>query len=208
MSTKFSFQTAVTIDGWTRTILEWSLASHVKPITICARIQRGWSAREAIFKPIDVSVIGRKKRTKHGLAKTAEYKIWNGIVARCHNQNLACFSRYGGRGITICDEWRNDFSAFLRDMGPRPSKFHSIDRRNNSQGYCKDNCYWATATEQSRNTRRNRRITAFGETKTMAEWSHQFGIPQSTLRRRLTNGWRADDAISTPVRSHKSYDYQ
>lgn len=91
--------------------------------------------------------------TKHGYTKThrAEYKIWGGIKQRCLNPNSTFYHRYGGRGITICAEWRDDFAAFLEHVGPRPSPDMSIDRIDNDRGYEPGNVRWATQTQQVRN---------------------------------------------------------
>lgn len=86
--------------------------------------------------------------------KRIEYGIWSCIKTRCYNVNSQDFKNYGGRGITVCDEWKNSFLAFYRDMGPRPSKDHSVDRIDNEKGYFKENCRWATKTEQARNRRK------------------------------------------------------
>jgi hypothetical protein len=108
-----------------------------------------------------LSVLSKRTRaiernTKHSGRKLPEYEIWHGIKARCHNNNSASFKHYGGRGIIVCEEWRNSFEAFYRDIGPRPSSKHSIDRIDNSGNYCHLNCRWATATEQARNRRATR----------------------------------------------------
>lgn len=89
----------------------------------------------------------------HGMSNSSEYKIWRGIIDRCCNMKLHYFKKYGGRGITVCDEWKNSFLAFYRDMGSRPSKNHSIDRIDNEKGYLKENCRWADRTTQARNKR-------------------------------------------------------
>ena len=93
------------------------------------------------------------KNETHGGRRTPEYETWCGMIRRCENPKNHAFHRYGGRGISICERWRNDFSAFLADVGPRPSPEHSIDRIDNDRGYEPDNCRWATALVQARNTR-------------------------------------------------------
>jgi hypothetical protein len=95
-----------------------------------------------------------KRLTKHGLYGTPTYQIWKGIVNRCTNKNEPAYPRYGGRGITVGDRWRNNFLNFLEDMGERPPD-KSIDRINNSKGYFKENCRWTSPKTQARNTRRH-----------------------------------------------------
>lgn len=94
----------------------------------------------------------------HGQSTTDIYAIWCGIKHRCFNPKAKRYQDYGGRGITMCDRWRDSFEAFLADMGSRPSTDHSVDRINNDKGYEPGNCRWATTREQNRNSRQARAI--------------------------------------------------
>lgn len=99
--------------------------------------------------------------TRHGKHKTPEYRIWAGMISRCENRKLRSWKNYGGRGISICPEWRASFEAFFAHAGIRPSARHSIDRFPNNDGdYEPGNVRWATMSEQLRNNRRSRRAEA------------------------------------------------
>ena len=90
---------------------------------------------------------------KHGSKGTSEYNIWKGIKKRCYNKKHRSYSDYGGRGITVDERWKENFSAFIDDMGKRPSDNHSIERKDVNGDYEPSNCIWATPTEQARNKR-------------------------------------------------------
>lgn len=90
-----------------------------------------------------------------GSSKTREYHIWKKMISRCFNAKNSSYNDYGGRGITVCYEWATSFNVFYNDMGSSPSMGHTLDRKNNDGNYCKENCRWATKTEQANNTRRN-----------------------------------------------------
>ena len=125
---------------------------------------------------------GDANRT-HGLTGIPEYKTWAGMKRRCLNKRDVNYPNYGGRGITICEDWLKSFEAFFRDMGPKPSSDHSIERRSNDVGYGPGNCFWATVGEQANNKRTNHKITYCGFTGTLAQVSREFGITQNIIRR-------------------------
>lgn len=136
----------------------------------------------------------------HGMRQSDEYNIWCGIKSRCTNPNHDAYDRYGGRGITICDKWKNSFPEFYLDMGERPGPEYSIERKENDKGYEPGNCYWATKTEQANNRRSNVFHTYNGITKTISEWAREYRIPDHVLRKRLYAGWDFEKAIAIPVR--------
>ncbi len=107
-------------------------------------------------------------QTKHGGRYTSEYSVWCAIKARCFNKAVRSYKDYGQRGITMCEEWRNDFGTFLRDVGPRPTKRHSIDRFPNNDGhYEPGNVRWATRLQQNQNKRSNRLFIHNGEVQSL-----------------------------------------
>lgn len=99
----------------------------------------------------------------HGMRDTSEYRIWQGMKWRCLNPNYKPYPNYGGRGITVCDRWRDSFEAFLADMGPRPSKKHTLDRLDNDGNYEPGNVAWRTYAEQSQNRRPQLRETCVND---------------------------------------------
>lgn len=138
------------------------------------------------------ALIDGKRRTEF-----PEYAIWNGIINRCTNPANGNFADYGGRGITVCDRWRQDFANFYADMGSRPSRKHSVDRIDNDKGYSPDNCRWATPVEQARNKRPGGRADAWtpaeiaiitkmwNEYRTVEEIAGVVGRTPGTTRLRL-----------------------
>lgn len=141
----------------------------------------------------------------HGLSKTSTYKTWSRIKERCFNSNDPAYKNYGGRGITMCDRWKDSFENFLEDMGERPGKDYSIDRIDNEQGYSPENCKWATHKEQHRNTRRNVWIEFNAEKKVITDWADEYGVKRNTLKYRLeVLGWDIETALTTPSRKSKN----
>lgn len=136
-----------------------------------------------------------KNRKTHGKSDTTEYGIWSQMKTRCLCPTVPGFRDYGGRGIAVCDRWKKSFSAFLADMGPRPSKLYSLDRINNDGNYEPGNCRWALAQQQQKNKRSSRRLTINGETLTLGEWASRAGERLGTIWARLNRGWAPVDAV-------------
>lgn len=113
------------------------------------------------------------------------YSVWKSMKARCHQPRDAAYKRYGARGIVVCNEWRDDFSVFLADMGMRPTPDHSIDRIDNNGNYEPGNCRWSTKREQCRNTRRTVKDAAG---RSIAERAETADMPYETVRYRLAHG--------------------
>lgn len=119
----------------------------------------------------------------HGMHNTRVNHIWRQMKYRCTNPNAPEYRNYGARGITYDKRWES-FQNFIEDMGVPDDKL-TLERKDNNKGYSKENCYWATYKEQQNNRRNNNRLTAFGRTQTLTQWSEETGIPISTLKNRM-----------------------
>jgi hypothetical protein len=146
-------------------------------------------------------------REKHGHCsrnyRSPEWISWHSMKDRCLQKSHPNYFRYGGSGIKICDRWLNSFSNFLSDMGRKPTPKHSIDRIDNSGDYCPDNCRWATASEQQRNTKAYRTFTHNDINANRNEWSLMLGGNKTLVNIRLRRGWSIERALSTPPRIYK-----
>jgi hypothetical protein len=141
--------------------------------------------------------IARKKHGMSGVCKTAEYNTWLCMRNRCRTNPL-----YSGRGVKVCNRW-NDFDNFLKDMGPRPTPYHSIERRDNNGDYCPENCSWETSKTQSRNKRNNITITHNGKTMIARDWDAELGFRPGTVTGRLYLGWTKQRAVTQKLK-HRS----
>lgn len=139
----------------------------------------------------------KRRATTHGLSRTSLHSIWKGMNARCYNKNHKNYIDYGGRGITICDEWRDDFRKFY-DWSIRHgySEGLTIDRKNVDGSYCPDNCCWVTRAAQANNRRNNIKITYNGETHSLKQWAMRLNIKYSTLYYRIKNNWNIEKAFT------------
>lgn len=137
--------------------------------------------------------------TIHGLSKTRLHRTWAHMKERCMNPNVRNYDGYGGRGITICDEWLS-FEPFARwALENGYSDDLTIERIDNNEGYSPDNCRWATPFEQASNKRSNHTFTIDGITDTMTNWARKFNIKPTTVFDRLHKGWSEYEALTVPV---------
>ena len=139
---------------------------------------------------------------KHGETNSAEFGALHQAIARCHGPgNNPGYDSYGGRGIKVCERWRNSFADFLSDMGRRPSPKHSLDRWPDLNGnYEPGNCRWATRIEQARNRRSSVFIEYKGKRRSLLELCEEFGVRYPTAKNRLKSGWSEED-LFLPTRN-------
>lgn len=142
----------------------------------------------------------------HGHARRAEknplYTTWAGMKQRCSDPNHIEWERYGARGIRVCERWLsypNFLEDILREIGPKPGRGFSLDRKDNAKGYEPGNVKWSSHREQMRNMRDNHFVTFNGRTQCLQDWANELGIEQSLLRYRLKH-WTVEDAFTKPIR--------
>ena len=158
--------------------------------------------------------MGKRKNSKHGMSGSRLYKIYRGMKQRCNNPNEPAFSNYGGKGVTICQEWDNDFVPFMEwALANGYEEDLTIDRVDSSGNYEPGNCRWLTRAENTRRARLgkkgSKRKSKFyeykGRTQTLEEWSEELELPYGALYMRLTgkasgmSKWTVEEAFSTPV---------
>lgn len=135
------------------------------------------------------------------------YRVLAHMKKRCYNSDSERYKDYGGRGITICQEWLDDFDNFAdwaKSSGYQIGL--TIDRIDNNGNYEPDNCRWITKREQNRNKRTNLLVTYRGETKPLIEWCEQLGLRYDPIHNRIEKGWSVEDAFNTPLASeHESF---
>lgn len=150
-------------------------------------------------------------RAIHGESNKGLHVVWSHMLVRCFSEKSKDYLNYGGRGITVCAGWRHDYLAFRLDIGPRPSRKHSLDRIKNELGYwcghCAEcvflgrplNCKWSTSSEQTRNKRNNVWVEINGEKKCLYDWCEVLGIGKPAVASRIMRGWDPKKALTTPV---------
>lgn len=159
-----------------------------------AELRRG-SVRSCgcLFREVQLKTV-----TKHGHSRTALYKTWKDMKRRCENETRKEYRNYGGRGITVCDEWKHDFQAFHDwAMANGYSDELTIDRINVNGNYEPSNCRWATQKMQSNNKRTSVFLEKDGETHTVAEWAEILGISPQTIYSRLKRGCPVEKVLES-----------
>lgn len=145
-----------------------------------------------------------QRSTKHGMEHTRLYRIWQGMMIRCYNPESNRYDRYGGRGITVCDEWKNDIKVFIEwAMKSGYQDNLTIERKDNDGSYSPENCRWVTMKEQMNHTSRSRYITVMGVTKTASQWADETGVNSSTILERIKRGWKPEEAVMKPARKQE-----
>ena len=137
-----------------------------------------------------------KIRDMHGMHDTPEYRTWRNMLTRCYNPKSDRYANYGGRGIRVCERWRNSFRSFYEDMGPKPPGT-TLERRNVNADYGPHNpCEWATIAEQARNTTVNRYVEYGGRSMILPDWANETGIQRLTILMRLDRDrWTVGQAL-------------
>jgi hypothetical protein len=133
-------------------------------------------------------------KTRHPL-----FHVWRMMLRRCSDPKDPAYPYYGGRGITVCQRWRDSFDAFCDDIGPRPLN-HTVDRKDNDGPYTPGNCKWSTKREQVLNSSRVHLLTFAGKTMTLTAWAQETGLSLPTLSGRLRRGWSTELILTTPAR--------
>lgn len=186
--------------NWRRRVL-CRCACGTEKVIGASALRRGQTKSCGCWRVDDAA----QRFTTHGAKRSAEYRAWSRMKDRCYNPKNPFYARYGGRGISVHPAWVHDFTAFLRDVGFRPSTDHSLDRYPDPNGdYKPGNTRWATKVEQATNRATVRVIEHNGIRDSIAGWARRHGIPYSRLRRRLVDGWpvaRALEAKDCAVRA-------
>ncbi len=147
----------------------------------------------------------RKLSTKHGMSFTKEYKAWRSMMDRCYKPKNVSYHRYGGRGITVCEEWLKSFDNFFKDVRYAPSPKHSLGRINNNGNYEPKNVRWEENFMQNNNKITNTFITYMRKTHSLTEWGNIYGFPRHIITWRYHKGWSVDRIFNTPIRHKKPH---
>lgn len=161
-------------------------------------IVRGTNLKTGAVK--SCGCLKHEEHNTHHLSNTKIYGIWNAMRNRCYYKKGKAYKNYGGRGITVCDEWKNSFETFYKwamENGYKDGL--SIERMDNNCGYSPDNCKWINKGEQAQNRRRNYSVTINGVTKNLTEWCKEYNIDYGLVHNRCHKlHWDFEKALTTP----------
>ena len=178
----------MTHNGRTQSIRAWALETGIKELTLWYRLKAGYPLAEALSRPVML----HRQTTERRRA----YHSYRAMLGRCTNPEATGYDNYGGKGITICQEWLESFETFYRDMGGR-SVGMTLERRDNQGNYCPKNCYWASRAAQARNRRTTQLLTYRGKTMCELDWCRRLGLKKGVIRARLQRGWTLARALTT-----------
>lgn len=180
-----------TNDGFTQWLCKCDCGkTKIIPTHNLTRIQSCGCYKQEVFK---------RDHIKHGNSKTKLYHVWSSMKARCKNQNNKEWHRYGGRGISVCEEWRNGYEPFQNwALSHGYKEGLTLDRIDNDKGYSPDNCRWITLSEQQNNTSRNRFIEYNGEVKTASQIAKENNVNAKMFCQRIASGWDIERALNEP----------
>ena len=146
---------------------------------------------------------GHSNRT-HGMSKTPEWNAWVNMVQRCTNKKSPQWKDYGGRGIKVCDKWKDSFEAFYAHIGPKPMAGLTIDRIDNEKGYEPGNVRWSSCKVQGRNKRSNRIVEWEGEHLLLVELCERMGVKEGNVSGRMRLGHDLKKSITMPLKARGS----
>lgn len=132
----------------------------------------------------------------HGMYKSSEYKSWQKMKERCLNPNIERYPQYGGRGIKVCNRWLNSFENFYEDMGDRPSKDHSLDRKDVNGDYTPDNCRWITNQEQHYNKTNTLYVEYNGNKKSLSEMCKMYNLNYKSTWKKYNKGTTFEEILT------------
>lgn len=144
--------------------------------------------------------------TTHGMKNTRLYRIWSGMKDRTCNSKSKYWNRYGGRGVYLCDEWKNDFLTFKTwSYANGYSDNLTLDRINNNDGYTPNNCRWVSYKVQENNRSNNRCLMFNGATKTISQWADDLGLDRRIISSRIYHGWSIERALTQAPKRRSDY---
>lgn len=164
-----------------------------------SKIINGVSLKRGLTKSCGClkSKLTSERTTTHGKSKHPLFRGWWNMKDRCYNKKNKSYHRYGGRGIYVCEEWKNSISAFMLWAEKNGwEKGLSLERKDNSKGYSPENCAFVSAKKQANNRRDNKTLSFNGETKTVAQWGDALNIKASTIRYRIKAGWSTKKSLN------------